>query len=416
MDADKNMHTYDTSSMNATYGHGTNSNFYGQSQAHQQYHENPGRTYNHSTLYKQYQDFRINSEYLRKNVKVSCSDDSNLLEFYMKLRISIQKGGIFLTNLENIKIDKPIYDIQQHMTSSDYEAQSHALFAILSNEDVIPTDYVHATNCITAMNETMNGFGALKNMLMTVHPSLTRTLPPKIPPTLSTHSDLHTYDQALRNFYLKNYLYTGFQHSDIEKSEQYVKSLDTSQYQNAKQRIITQIDNVKLYGGDMPHQFKLENISGTVLNMSEYQTNGTSTAQVNMLQRTYNNQSRDNPQRQPKPTTNRRTPYTKVQCGACKTFGHKAAECHLAGKVLAINQLQAKSPELCKQILASHIVKNKPDRRLAIIKQLQQAQFIDDSTEAEDYLLDEDMNNTIDVTLNAAAATITLEDANNISE
>ncbi len=416
--------TYDRPGKSGTYEDSTRPAFHSyrtRDARHDNIHahnDHPQHSYDTNLPYKPYEQqhnvFRVNSEYLRKNVKISCTDDSTLLEFYMKLRISVQKGGIFLTNLENITVDKPIFEIKANMQHSDYEAQSNALFAILSNEDVIPTDYVHAINCIAAKNDSMDGFGALKNMLMTVHPSLTKTPPPKVPPTLSEYTDLHTYDQALRNFYLKNYLYTGFKHSDVEKSEQFVKGLNTNEYTHAKQRIINQIDNVKLYGGDMPHQFRIENLSGTVLNMSEYQPK--TNAQVNMLQRTYTDRQKTNFQRQPVHNNNRKTSYTKVQCGACKTFGHKAADCNIAGKILAVNHLQSKNPELCKQLLATHTSKNKPEKRLAIIKQLQQVQFIDDNVDAEEYLLDENINQTIDVTLNAVDTTLTLDDINDKSD
>ena len=51
------------------------------------------------------------------------------------------------------------------MQLSNNDALRHVLYEILSNEDVIPTAYVHATDFISAMNDTMGGFGAHKNML-----------------------------------------------------------------------------------------------------------------------------------------------------------------------------------------------------------------------------------------------------------
>ena len=41
-----------------------------------------------------------NMEYLRKNVNMTCSDQEQILEFYIKLRLAIAKGGIFIKPIE----------------------------------------------------------------------------------------------------------------------------------------------------------------------------------------------------------------------------------------------------------------------------------------------------------------------------
>ena len=115
----------------------------------------------------------MNQEYLRKNVKLSCSDESQLLEFYRKLRLCIQKGGIYLAPLESLTPEEPIYNTDMGLTTNDITTQSNALYTLLTNEDIISNDYTQAQNCLSTKSDTMDGFGALKNLLNTIHPNFT---------------------------------------------------------------------------------------------------------------------------------------------------------------------------------------------------------------------------------------------------
>ena len=164
-----------------------------------------------------YVDNRVNTEYLRKNVKISCSDDTHLLEFYRKLRLCVQKGGIFLAQLEDLDPHLPIFDTTKIFNEEEVSNQSNALYTLLTNEDIITSDYTQAQNCLSARNDTMDGFGALKNMLTTVHPNFTKKTPPHKPPTLSATENLHSYEQQLRNYFLLHYLYSGYMPTEIQK-------------------------------------------------------------------------------------------------------------------------------------------------------------------------------------------------------
>ena len=79
-----------------------------------------------------------NMEYLRKNVNMTCSDQEQILEFYIKLRLAIAKGGIFIKPIEDISKKESIAQ-DTNSTSDDKEIQSNALYSLLSNENLSRT-------------------------------------------------------------------------------------------------------------------------------------------------------------------------------------------------------------------------------------------------------------------------------------
>ena len=367
------------------------------SQSQHQEDRSPKRIHN---PYRTHYD--VNTEYLRKNIKMSCPDDAHLLDFYIKLRLVVVKGGISLIPIENITLDQDL--AEDWLDSPTRQMQSNALHTILMNEDVIPSDYIRAQNCIQAKSDTMDGFGALKSMLLTVHPNLTKRAPSDVAPVFTSYNDLSLYEQSLRNHYLQHYLYDGHRRTDLQKSQQFLKGLDGEQYQEAKLRVINQLDNVRNFGGDVPPQYCLDNLGGTITNMSEYSLN--LRPQVNVMQQMHrrknpNEKSTGQQRNGPKKSWSRR-PMVNVQCGACKQFGHKTIDCNHVGKVLAIMDLQSNHPRLCKKILETHIQKNDPEKRLAIIRSLQDLDAIPNDKLPEECLLDEAYNNAIDHTVNVA--------------
>ena len=361
-----------------------------------------------------YVEHRVNTEYLRKNIKISCSDESQLLDFYRKLRICVQKGGIYLMQLEDLDPDTPIFDNTNKSTPQELHTQSNALYTLLNNEDIITNDYTQAQNCISAKNDTMDGFAALKGMLTTVHPNFTKKSPPYKPPNLSETDNLHVYEQHLRNYFLLHYLYSGYSPTEVQKSEQYLRGLDNDTYSQAKTRIITQIDSVNVYNTQLPDKFLMENITGTILNLTEHQPT-INTMTVNALNRdkppnyrSGNNSFRNN-------TTPKRPwkkPLVNVQCHACKVFGHRSSECNIVGKILAVLDLKARKEEICKTILQSHIEKNSPQKRLAIVKTLQSTNMLPDNEPAETFILDPTVQDTITHTINVTNCSVPDLDVN----
>ena len=345
----------------------------------------------------------VNTEYLRKNVKHTCSDRSQVLDFYMKLRTTIKAGGIYLKQIEAISLDETI--VEPTGGAPDYTTQSNAFYTILANEDIIPSDYVEAQNKIMSRNNTQDGFAALKSILMTVHPSLTRKPPPNTTPTYSTYGDISLYEHAVRNYFLMQYLYSGYKHTELQKTQQFLRGLDDDVFASAIQRVVNQIDNVRNFGGDVPEQYTINSISGTIQNMNEYGQKFTPT--VNVMQKYHksknSNNSRSESTSQAKQT---RRKLVNAQCGGCKTFGHKMIDCNIIGKVLAILELVKTHPTLCKKVLTNHINKNDPAKRMAIVRSLQQCEILSNNTSAEDCLLDDNINETIDCIINAADSAI----------
>ena len=92
-------------------------------------------------------------------------------------------------------------------------------------------------------------------------------------------------------------------------------------------------------------------------------------------------------------------------------FGHKTPDCTNVGKILSVLDLKDNHPGLCKRILQTHIQKNDPEKRLAIIRSLQAIDVIPRDREAEECLLDETYHQTVTHTVNIAN---TVFDENNM--
>ena len=82
----------------------------------------------------------VNSEYLRKNIKMTCPDDTHLLDFYTKLRLTARNGGVFLKSIEHVQLEEDIAE-PNIPGESPRDIQTNALHVLLSNEDIIPHDY-----------------------------------------------------------------------------------------------------------------------------------------------------------------------------------------------------------------------------------------------------------------------------------
>ena len=63
-----------------------------------------------------------NMDYLRKNVNITCSNQDQILEFYIKFRLAVQKGGIHILPIENITKSASIAQQMPHFTPEDYKS------------------------------------------------------------------------------------------------------------------------------------------------------------------------------------------------------------------------------------------------------------------------------------------------------
>ena len=114
----------------------------------------------------------VRTDVIRKNVRISCPDETQLLDFYTKLRTAMIQAGVYLRELTEINDDEDIFEYKDGLTRHDYTLQSNALYSFLCNEDVIPQDFVFAQNCLKSQSTSMDGFSTLKSMLSLVHPIL----------------------------------------------------------------------------------------------------------------------------------------------------------------------------------------------------------------------------------------------------
>ena len=341
----------------------------------------------------------LNMDYLRKNVNITCTNQDQILEFYIKFRLAVQKGGIYILPIEDIKKNASIAQTMPNFTTEEYRSQSNALYTLLSNEKFIPSDFTMAQNCILGFASTMDGFSALKAMLKLTHPILNKKRPTNIPPLLSESSDIHAYEQSLRNFYLLHTLYNNVVFTPIEKAKQFIQGMDDDQYAEAVTRIRHQIDTAEALNINLHEDYDIENIASTVINISGEYDN------TKPVVRTMNNRrySRPYPDSQSKPTKSfdpRKRPtqhsrFSKTQCHACKKFGHTIQHCTLLPLVLAILKFRSANADKCDNILKRHVTNNTVHSKKTFIRVLKNMQVISDDLDSDDYMDNDIIINTL---------------------
>ena len=340
-------------------------------------------------------------DYLRKNIHLTCTAQNQILEFYIKLRLAIAKGGIYLKQIDLITKEHTIADTAN---SKDAMAESNALYTLLANEKYIPAEFTMAQNCILGYSHNMDGFAALKVMLKLTHPVLNKKRPTNIPPTLSEATDIHNYEQNLRNYYLLHKLYSKTNYSELDKSKQFIKGLDDNTYSDAAKRVQHQLDTTEIMKIDIPEDYTLDNIAGTIINITGEYDNDTTI--VRMTRAGYSPQNKhstssqynrsNNKSRFQSSRNNSRSPkYTKTQCHACKQFGHVVTHCHLLPKVLAIMQFKSKNEDQCKNVLNQHIANNTISSKRTFVRALQMAEVLPDHDESDTYLEDDIIINAV---------------------
>ena len=236
----------------------------------------------HTTLYQ-----GVRTDIIRKNVKLSCQDEQQLLDFYIKLRTSMIQAGIFLREINDITEDEDLYEERDGLTEADYRVQSNALYRFLCNEDIIPQEFTFAQNCIKSFLSTMDGFQTLKRMLVLVHPLLNNRRPPNEPPCYSNSGDLHLYGQALQNFYLLHEIYGRLKYTDLDKSKQFLDGLDGDEYNVEHTQLTVILDTVKLNNVDLQVKHQFTSLASTIMNMKN--KNSSTNVQINAFsgQRTF---------------------------------------------------------------------------------------------------------------------------------
>ena len=343
------------------------------------------------------------AEYLRKNINITCTDTNQILEFYIKLRLAVAKGGIFLLPIENLTKSQDICEIRQQDTEYDRRIQANALYTLLSNEKYIPADFTMAQNCILGYSNNMDGFSALKAMLKLTHPALNMKRPSNVPPTLSDATDIHNYEQALRNYYLLHKLFNKTEYTAIEKSKQFIRGImNDERYDGAVKRIQYQLDTAVNLNIPLHDDLTLDNIAGTIINLTgEYDHHENTivrTARAHNGPRPAREFNRPYTPRNNGPRKNNHANthrFTNVQCHACKLFGHSITHCKLLPKVLAIMQFKHSNKQQCDNVLSAHITNNSVESKKSFVRVLQQANVLPDDEDSDVYMEDDIVVNTM---------------------
>ena len=348
-----------------------------------------------------------NIDYLRKNVNITCSEQNQILEFYIKFRLALEQGGIHILPIDQISKHKSIAQEKPGITQEDQRLQSNALYTLLSNEKIIPSDFTMAQNCIQGFASTMDGFGALRAMLKLTHPTLSKKRPSNVPPVLSDSSDIHSYEQNLRNFYLLHKLFSNIEFPPLEKAKQFLQGMDDGQYAEAVQRVQHQLDTFETLKVPLTEDYDIDNMASTIINISSEYEN-TKTVVNTMRQHSYSHHQNNNAQRN---TYNARSPNTtysqrsvpkhrsekfeKAQCFACKQFGHTVTHCRFLPKVLAILQFKAKHSDKCESILRQHIRSNTVESKRVFVRTLQNMDILSQADDVDTFLENDIIVNTM---------------------
>ena len=251
----------------------------------------------------------------------------------------------------------------------------------------------------------MDGFGALRAMLKLTHPTLSKKRPSNVPPVLSESTDIHAYEQSLRNFYLLHKLFSDTEYEPIEKAKQFLQGMDDEQYNEAVQRVQHQLDTAESLNVPLNEDYDIENIASTIINISgEYEN---TKAIVNTMRnhkyqqntrQSYNqyqhNKSFNNHRSQKFPRI-KTEKFDPTQCYACKAFGHTVTHCRLLPKVLAILQFNSKHGEKCSTILKQHIRNNTADSKRVFVRTLQNMEILSVDDDSDTYLEHDIIINTL---------------------
>ena len=387
-------------------------------------------SYNQNFSYQQKQSTPyqgVRTDIIRKNVKISCQDETQLLDFYIKLRTAMIQAGIFLREINDINEDEEIYEARAGLTNSDYVIQANALYGFLCNEDVIPQEFTFAQNCIKSFSSTMDGFQTLKRMLVLVHPLLNNRRPPNAPPIYSDSEDLHIYEQELRNFYLLHEIYGRSDYTDLDKAKQFLEGLDGDEYDVEKTRLTAIIDAVELNNVPLQTKHRINSLASTIMNMKN--KHNSSKVQINafMGHRTYQNGTRQHHSsfRRTTPTNRRNNQeyqrgmdypfkstygsdksrkfssqfpanpkFSKGQCSACKIYGHHIKDCRFIAPHIAMANFVKQNPTTCTEILKNHIASNTVEHKKTIVRTMQTMGIFDEDADSDTFLDQEEIVDT----------------------
>ena len=68
-----------------------------------------------------------NIDYLRKNINIACTEQNQILEFYIKFRLVLEQGGIHILPIEKINKHNSIAQDKPGITEEDKRLQSKGI-------------------------------------------------------------------------------------------------------------------------------------------------------------------------------------------------------------------------------------------------------------------------------------------------
>ena len=230
----------------------------------------------------------------------------------------------------------------------------------------------------------MDGFQALKQMLVLIHPLLNNQRPPTKAPTYLDTGDLHLYEQKLRNFYLLHKIYGRSDYSELDMSRQFLEGLDGDEYDAERTRLMAIIDGVELNNTGFQPKHRLDCLASTIMNMknkhnsSKVQINAFSKARLYQKGHQYNSptarkdhlnnrkntydlhrgtgfQFKTTHEQDKHKKYSYRSPatpkFSKGQCAACKIYGHHVKDCRLIAPHTAMGNFVKQNPQTYADIL-----------------------------------------------------------------
>ena len=265
------------------------------------------------------------------------------------------------------------------------------------------------------MTTTMDGFQTLKSMLVLVHPSLNNCRPPNNPPLYSETGDLHLYEQALRHYFLLHEIYGRSTFTGLDKSKQFIEGLDCDNFDNEKSRLMVILDTIELNSLELTPKHTLQHLATTIMNMGHHSP--ARNVQVKAFQGRPNygfKKSMYNQYRSPQSRTNNNSrshsdkfaykstngnfrtnkfpnsngakpKFEKIQCNACKLYGHYVRNCRLIATYLAMNEFSKNNPLVCSRILENHVTVNTEEHKRTIVRTMQLTGVLDDEEDSDSY-------------------------------
>ena len=217
-------------------------------------------------------------------------------------------------------------------------------------------------------------------------------------------------------------------YTDLDKSRQFLEGLDGDEYDTERTLLTAIIDGVELNNTVLQPKHRLNCLASTIMNMKNKhnsskvqinafskartyqkgtnQYNSTSTRIDSSNHRKYHYDINRGTGFQFKTTHDQdklkkysfRSPatpkFSKGQCAACKIYGHHIKDCRFIAPHIAMENFVKQNPQVCTEILNSHIANNTVEHKRTIVRTMQTMGIFDEDTDSDNYLDNEEIVDT----------------------